>query len=113
MPTYIMLANWTEQGAQKVKDSPRRLETAKKALFDMGGEFKAFYMTLGRIRSCRRLRSPGRCGGSTVQPVARDARQRADEDAEGLSRGGLPRDHRLARLTSEETSHDLEDTPAA
>ena len=38
VPTYIMLANWTEQGAQKVKDSPRRLESAKKALFDMGGE---------------------------------------------------------------------------
>src|SRR5215468_10651798 len=47
MPTYIILANWTDQGAQKVKDSPRRLETAKKALFDMGGEFKAVYMTLG------------------------------------------------------------------
>ena len=47
MPTYIMLANWTEQGAQKVKDSPRRLEVAKKALLEMGGEFKAFYMTLG------------------------------------------------------------------
>ncbi len=47
MPTYIMLANWTDQGAQKVKDLPRRLETAKKALFDMGGEFKAVYMTLG------------------------------------------------------------------
>ncbi len=47
MPTYIMLANWTDQGAQKVKDSPRRVDTAKKALFDMGGEFKAFYMTIG------------------------------------------------------------------
>src|SRR5271165_6176555 len=47
MPTYIMLANWTDQGAQKVKDSPRRLEIAKKALFDMGGEFKRVYMTLG------------------------------------------------------------------
>jgi uncharacterized protein with GYD domain len=47
MPTYIMLANWTEQGAQKVKDSPRRVDTAKRALADMGGEFKAFYMTLG------------------------------------------------------------------
>jgi uncharacterized protein with GYD domain len=47
MPTYIMLANWTDQGAQKVKDSPRRLETAKKALADMGGEFKNLYMTLG------------------------------------------------------------------
>jgi uncharacterized protein with GYD domain len=48
MPTYIMLANWTDQGAQKVRESPRRLETAKKALSDMGGEFKAFYMTLGQ-----------------------------------------------------------------
>ena len=47
MPTYIMLANWTDQGAQKVRDSPRRLDTAKKALLDMGGEVKAFYMTLG------------------------------------------------------------------
>jgi uncharacterized protein with GYD domain len=47
MPTYIMLANWTDQGSQKVKDSPRRVDTAKKALADMGGEFKAFYMTLG------------------------------------------------------------------
>ena len=47
MPTYIMLANWTDQGAQKVKESPRRLETAKRALVDMGGEFKAVYMTMG------------------------------------------------------------------
>lgn len=47
MSTYIMLANWTEQGAQKVKESPRRLNSAKKALADMGGEFKGFYMTMG------------------------------------------------------------------
>ena len=47
LPTYIMLANWTDQGAQRVKDSPRRLETAKKALVDMGGEFKSVYMTMG------------------------------------------------------------------
>ena len=42
MTTYIMLANWTDQGALKVKDSPRRLDTAKKALKDMSGEVKAF-----------------------------------------------------------------------
>ncbi len=47
MPTYVMLANWTDQGAQKVKESPRRLDTAKKALVDMGGEFKSLYMTMG------------------------------------------------------------------
>ena len=47
MPTYIMLANWTDQGAQKVKESPRRVDTAKRALVEMGGEFKSFYMTMG------------------------------------------------------------------
>jgi uncharacterized protein with GYD domain len=47
MPTYIMLANWTDQGAQKVKESPRRVDTAKKALTDMGGTFKSLYMTMG------------------------------------------------------------------
>jgi uncharacterized protein with GYD domain len=47
MPTYVMLANYTEQGAQKVKDSPRRVDAAKKMLKDAGGEFKAFYLTLG------------------------------------------------------------------
>ena len=47
MPTYIMLANWTDHGARNVKDSPRRLDTAKKALEDVGGEFKSFFMTMG------------------------------------------------------------------
>jgi uncharacterized protein with GYD domain len=48
LPTYIMLANWTDQGAQKVKESPRRLDTAKKALADMGGQLKYVYMTMGK-----------------------------------------------------------------
>ena len=47
MTTYVMLANWTEQGIQKAKDSPSRLDTAKKALKEMGGEFKSFYLTMG------------------------------------------------------------------
>jgi uncharacterized protein with GYD domain len=47
MTTYVMLANWTEQGILKAKDSPSRLDTAKKALKEMGGEFKFFYLTMG------------------------------------------------------------------
>jgi uncharacterized protein with GYD domain len=47
MTTYVMLANWTDQGAIKVKDSPRRLDAAKKALKDVGGEFKLFFLTMG------------------------------------------------------------------
>ena len=37
MTTYVMLANWTEQGILKVKDSPGRLDIAKKALKEMSG----------------------------------------------------------------------------
>jgi len=47
MTTYIMLANWTDSGARQVKDSPRRLDQAKQALKEMGGEFRAFFMTMG------------------------------------------------------------------
>ena len=47
MTIYVMLANWTEQGARHVQDSPRRLDTIKKMLEDMGGRFQSFYMTMG------------------------------------------------------------------
>ena len=47
MTTYIVLINWTEQGAKNVRDSPKRLDAAKKLLSDMGGSFKAFYLTMG------------------------------------------------------------------
>lgn len=47
MTTYVMLTQWTEQGMRQIKDSPKRLDTAKRALEEMGGSFKAFYMTMG------------------------------------------------------------------
>ena len=47
MTTYVMLANWTDQGILKVKDSPRRLDAAKKLLKEMDGEFKLFLLTMG------------------------------------------------------------------
>jgi len=47
MTTYVMLANWTDQGALKVKDSPRGLDAAKNALKDMNGELKYFFLTMG------------------------------------------------------------------
>ena len=47
MTTYIVLINWTEQGAKNVRESPKRLDAAKKLLGDMGGSFRAFYLTMG------------------------------------------------------------------
>jgi len=47
MPSYVMLANWTDQGVRTVDESPRRLETARKTLEEMGGRFLSVYMTMG------------------------------------------------------------------
>jgi uncharacterized protein with GYD domain len=47
MPTYVMLANWTDQGLRAIADGPRRLDAAKKTLADMGGNFRELYMTMG------------------------------------------------------------------
>ena len=48
MPTYITLIEFTQQGIEKIKDSPARLEKAKAAVKAAGGEMKAFYLTMGR-----------------------------------------------------------------
>jgi uncharacterized protein with GYD domain len=47
MTTYVMLINWTEQGMKNVRESPARLDAARKLLADMGGSFKEFYLTMG------------------------------------------------------------------
>lgn len=47
MSTYFVLVNWTEKGVQQVKDSPRRVDAAKKAIREMGGDVKSVYLTMG------------------------------------------------------------------
>ena len=47
MATYIILINYTDQGIRNIKDSPKRLDAAKKMLKTMGGEIKEFYLTMG------------------------------------------------------------------
>ena len=47
MATYIALCNWTQQGIEAVKDSPKRLAAARKAFKDGGAKLKDFYLTMG------------------------------------------------------------------
>jgi uncharacterized protein with GYD domain len=49
MTTYIALFNLTEAGIKAAKDSPRRVDAAKKLLAEMGGEMKQFYMVMGEF----------------------------------------------------------------
>ena len=48
MPTYISLCNWSQQGIENVKESPARLDVARKAYKAAGADLKQFYMTMGR-----------------------------------------------------------------
>lgn len=47
MTTYILLMNWTDQGIKAVRESPKRLDRARKMLGEMGGTFREFYLTMG------------------------------------------------------------------
>ncbi|HEX3574464.1 MAG TPA: GYD domain-containing protein [Rhodopila sp.] len=48
MPTYVMLANWTDQGMRAIEDSPRRIDAARKSLEEMGGHFQSVLVTMGQ-----------------------------------------------------------------
>jgi uncharacterized protein with GYD domain len=47
MPTYISLCRWTLQGATTIKESPTRLDAAKKAFAKAGIKVLSFYLTTG------------------------------------------------------------------
>lgn len=47
MATYLMLFSFTQQGIEDIKESPARVEAAKKIVSQMGGEVQHFYAILG------------------------------------------------------------------
>src|SRR5258707_8993672 len=47
MASYIMLLNWTEQGMEKIKASPKRLDAGRKAFKKLGCLLKDVYLTMG------------------------------------------------------------------
>lgn len=47
MPSYLSLLKWTDQGIRSVKDSPNRLDAAKRATEAAGGRQIFFYMLMG------------------------------------------------------------------
>jgi uncharacterized protein with GYD domain len=47
MSTYVMLANWTDQGMRAINDSPKRIDTARRELEAMGGQIRSILMTMG------------------------------------------------------------------
>jgi uncharacterized protein with GYD domain len=48
MPTYIAMLKWTSQGLQNIKQSPSRLDAARKGFEAAGVRMKDFYMVTGQ-----------------------------------------------------------------
>ncbi len=48
METYIILGNFTQEGANKIKESPARIDAARKAVEVAGGKFLSWHLTMGR-----------------------------------------------------------------
>jgi uncharacterized protein with GYD domain len=48
MGHYVTLIRYTQQGAMKIKESPARLDAAKKAAEAAGGKIHAWYLTMGK-----------------------------------------------------------------
>jgi uncharacterized protein with GYD domain len=48
MPTYLLLANMTQQGVQSAKDIPRRREAAKETAKALGITWREGFVTMGQ-----------------------------------------------------------------
>src|SRR3954462_13211199 len=58
MPTYMIMSKWTQQGLQKIKESPSRLDAARKAYEAVGIKMTAFFMTTGRYDMIALVEAP-------------------------------------------------------
>lgn len=48
MPHYVTLLRYTQQGAAKIKESPSRLDAARKAAEGVKGKIHSWYLTMGK-----------------------------------------------------------------
>ena len=48
MPHFVTLIRYTQQGIARIKESPARLDAARKAAEKAGGKIHAWYLTMGQ-----------------------------------------------------------------
>ena len=48
MGHYVTLIRYTQQGASKIKESPARLDAARKAAEGAGGKIHSWFLTMGK-----------------------------------------------------------------
>src|SRR5215468_8261175 len=48
MPHFVSLVRYTQQGIARIKETPARLDAAKKAAESVGGKLHSWYLTMGQ-----------------------------------------------------------------
>ncbi|MEH2542959.1 MULTISPECIES: GYD domain-containing protein [unclassified Bradyrhizobium] len=66
MVTYVMLANFTDQGVRSAKDSPKRAEAFKKMAETFGITVKELFWTQGRFDIVTILDAPDEFSAMTL-----------------------------------------------
>lgn len=58
MPTFIVLLNWTDQGAKNAKDTGKRHKAARAIAEKLGGKLLSGYVTTGQYDVIATLEMP-------------------------------------------------------
>jgi uncharacterized protein with GYD domain len=58
LATYIGLLNYTQEGIANIKESPNRLDVAKKAAKAMGAKIKDFYLVMSQYDMVITMEAP-------------------------------------------------------
>jgi uncharacterized protein with GYD domain len=66
MATYVVLANWTEQGIRNVKETTKRVDAFKASAKKVGATVKDFYWTLGQYDCVLVLEAPDEESATTL-----------------------------------------------
>jgi uncharacterized protein with GYD domain len=58
MATYVMYGNYTQQGMDKIRGAPARLDTARETMDNLGISLVSWYLTMGRYDFVYILEAP-------------------------------------------------------
>ncbi len=90
MAHFVTLIRYTQQGIAKIKESPARLDAAKKAAEKAGGRIHAWYLTMGHYDAVLISEFPNDEAGAKFTLSRWGARQHNHRNSEGFHRGRVP-----------------------
>ena len=98
MPHFVMLLRYTQQGIAKIKESPARLDAAKKAAEKAGGKVHAWYLTMGQYDAVLISEFPNDEAGANFALSVGALGNVTTETLGGFHRNRVPQDRRRSVL---------------